>query len=201
MRVKALFVSNVWSHWSAHTSTFMRQTHKVSEMWFSHVASYLRLLLSSLTTNGLTSDHRTLIICNPCQCETIYLPCHNTEFIPISCLSLTIPKKISLCIMCSQQKSDMQISLYKCWDFLCISSFFFPLCYVWGWVNIFSVCLTFSTSTSFFNLVPLLFDVLGPASHSLLYTLRIRSFGLKKATCTPFLSVAGPSPSSCITLV
>ena len=105
----------------------------------------------------------------------IYILYHNTEFIPNSHLSFTIPKKISLFIMCSQQKSDMCISI-NVEVFFVLAVSFFPV----GWVNnyfqcMFNICHKCRdlTSTSFFNLVLLLFDALGPFSHNLPYAIRI----------------------------
>lgn len=180
MRIKALFVSNALSRWSTHTSTFVRQTLKVSEIWFSYTASYLRLLLPSLTTNVLTSYHRTSIICNPYQFETKFMCCTITLNSYRPAFSVLPFLRRFLSALCAPSRSQTCKYLFINVEiFFVLAVSFFPVCYVWGWVNnyfqcMFNICHNMCRDlTSFFNLVPLLLDALGPLSHNLLYAVRI----------------------------
>jgi hypothetical protein len=141
MRIKTLFVSNLWSHWSAHTSTFVRQTLNVFQIWFSYTASYLRLLLPSLTTNALTSYHRTSIICNPCQYETQFICCIRTLNSYLPAISV-LPFLRFLFALCAPSRNQICKYLFINVEvFFVLAVSFFPVCYVGGWVNNYFQCM------------------------------------------------------------
>lgn len=67
-------------------------------------------------------------------------------------------------------------------------------------LNIYCNCRDL-TSTSFLNIVPSLCDPPVSSSHSLIYALKIKSFGMRQAMCTLFPSVAALAPPWCLTLL
>lgn len=152
----------------------------------------------------------------------------NTFLINWFCLSLCGWESIIQC--CNQYVvlllKDMYLKLNICHTLLFCASltgisnhwgkYLKTVCSTWicrelillRWVNNYRQCMFkifYSscrdlTSTAFFKIILLLFDAWGPLLYSLLYALRIKSFGLRDKLCMHHF-LAGLALSSCLILV